>query len=44
MHNNLPAALNNYPRPPLQVGYDPHQQMRAPLGPAGLGAIGGGKP
>lgn len=42
LHNNLPPALNSYPRPPL-VGYDPHVQMRAPLGP-GLGAIPGGKP
>ncbi|XP_025193208.1 transducin-like enhancer protein 4 isoform X2 [Melanaphis sacchari] len=43
LHNNLPpsAALNSYPRPAL-VGYDPHGQMRAPLGP-GLG-IPGGKP
>lgn len=43
VHNNLPPALNNYPRAPLQVGFDPHAQMRAPLGPA-LGAIPGGKP
>ncbi|XP_044757609.1 transducin-like enhancer protein 3-B isoform X3 [Coccinella septempunctata] len=42
LHNNLPPALNNYPRPPLQVGYDPHSQMRAPVVP-GLG-IPGGKP
>ncbi|XP_054286424.1 transducin-like enhancer protein 4 isoform X1 [Macrosteles quadrilineatus] len=42
LHNNLPPALNSYPRPPL-VGYDPHSQMRAPLGPA-LGGIPGGKP
>ncbi|XP_034241748.1 protein groucho-like isoform X4 [Thrips palmi] len=42
LHNNLPPSLNNYPRPPL-VGYDPHAQMRAPLGP-GLGGIPGGKP
>ncbi|XP_055693745.1 protein groucho-like isoform X2 [Lutzomyia longipalpis] len=43
VHNNLPPAINNYPRAPLQVGFDPHPQMRAPLGPA-LGAIPGGKP
>ncbi|XP_074039114.1 transducin-like enhancer protein 4 isoform X1 [Leptinotarsa decemlineata] len=44
LHNNIPpAALNNYPRPPLQVAYDPHSQMRAPVVP-GLGAIAGGKP
>ncbi|KAJ8969412.1 hypothetical protein NQ317_009514 [Molorchus minor] len=43
LHNNLPPALNNYPRPPLQVGYDPHTQMRAPVVP-GLGGIPGGKP
>lgn len=43
VHNNLPPALNNYPRQPLQVGFDPHPQMRAPpLGPA-LGAMPGGK-
>ncbi|KAK6631264.1 Transducin-like enhancer protein 3-B [Polyplax serrata] len=46
LHNNLPPALNNYPRPPL-VGYDPQvpqvAHMRAPLGP-GLGGIPGGKP
>lgn len=42
LHNNLPPTLNSYPRPPL-VGYDPHAQMRAPLGP-GLGGIPGGKP
>ncbi|KAF4531556.1 hypothetical protein B566_EDAN013559 [Ephemera danica] len=42
LHNSLPPALNSYPRPPL-VGYDPHAQMRAPLGP-GLGGIPGGKP
>ena len=42
LHNNLPPALNSYPRPPL-VSYDPHPQMRAPLGP-GLGTIPGGKP
>lgn len=41
-HNHLPA-LNNYPRPPLQVGYDPHAQIRAPVVP-GLGGIPGGKP
>lgn len=44
VHNNLPPGLNNYPRAPLQVGFDPHPQMRAPpLGPA-LSAIPGGKP
>lgn len=43
LHNNLPPALNNYPRPPLQVAYDPHSQMRAPVVP-GLGGIPGGKP
>ncbi|XP_047004369.1 transducin-like enhancer protein 4 isoform X2 [Schistocerca americana] len=43
LHNNLPPALNSYPRPPL-VSYEPHPQMRAPLGPAGLGGIPGGKP
>lgn len=43
LHNNLPPALNSYPRPPL-VSYDPHPQMRAPLGPAALGGIPGGKP
>lgn len=42
IHNNLPPTLNNYPRPPLPVGYDPHSQMRAPVVP-GLG-IPGGKP
>ena len=47
LHNNLPPALNNYPRPPI-VGYDPQvpqvAHMRAPgLGP-GLGGIPGGKP
>ncbi|XP_063235076.1 protein groucho-like isoform X2 [Bacillus rossius redtenbacheri] len=41
LHNNL-GPLNAYPRPPL-AGYDPHAQMRAPLGPA-LGGIPGGKP
>ncbi|XP_059490113.1 transducin-like enhancer protein 4 isoform X2 [Neocloeon triangulifer] len=40
--NNLPPSLNNYQRPPI-VGFDPHPQMRAPLGP-GLGGIPGGKP
>lgn len=40
MHN--PPAINNYPRPPLQVGYDPHPTMRAPVVP-GM-AIPGGKP
>lgn len=43
LHNNLPPALNSYPRPPLQVGYDPHTQMRAPVVP-GLGGCPGGKP
>ncbi|XP_066256752.1 transducin-like enhancer protein 4 isoform X1 [Euwallacea similis] len=43
LHNNIPPALNNYPRPPLQVGYDPHSQMRAPVVP-NLGGIPGGKP
>lgn len=42
LHNNLPPGLNSYPRPAL-VNYDPHPQMRAPLGP-GLGTIPGGKP
>lgn len=42
LHNNLPPSLNAYPRPPL-VGYDPHSQMRAPLGTT-LGGIHGGKP
>lgn len=45
LHNNLPPALNNYPRPPL-VAYDPQvpqvAHMRAPLGPS-LG-VPGGKP
>lgn len=41
--HNLPAGLNNYPRAPLQVGFDPHPQLRAPpLGPA-LAAIPPGK-
>lgn len=43
LHNNLPPTLNSYPRPPLQVGYDPHTQMRAPVVP-GLGGCPGGKP
>lgn len=43
IHNNIPPTLNNYPRPPLQVGYDPHSQMRAPVVP-GLAGIPGGKP
>ncbi|XP_055385778.1 protein groucho-like [Condylostylus longicornis] len=44
VHNNLPPGLNNFPRAPIQVGFDPHPQMRAPpLGPA-LGSIPGGKP
>lgn len=39
--HNLPPGLNNYPRAPLQVAFDPHpQHMRAPIG----GAIPGGKP
>lgn len=42
-HNHLPPGLNSYPRPPIQVGYDPHSQMRAPVVP-GLGGIPGGKP
>ncbi|XP_071050806.1 protein groucho-like isoform X1 [Onthophagus taurus] len=42
MHNNLPPALNNYPRQ-LQVGYDPHSQIRAPVVP-GIAGIPGGKP
>jgi groucho len=40
VHNNLPPSLNSYPRAPLQVGFDPHPQMRAPLGPT-LGGPGG---
>lgn len=43
VHNNLPPSLNSYPRAPLQAGFDPHSQMRAPLGPT-LGSIPGGKP
>lgn len=43
LHNNIPPGLNNYPRPALQVGYDPHSQMRAPVVPS-LGGIPGGKP
>ena len=43
VHNNLQPGLNNYPRAPLQMGFDPHPQMRAPLGPS-LSAIPGGKP
>lgn len=39
VHNNLPHSLNNYARAPL--AFDPHSQMRAPLGPIG---IPGGKP
>ncbi|KXJ77078.1 hypothetical protein RP20_CCG008371 [Aedes albopictus] len=39
VHNNLPHSLNNYARAPL--AFDPHPQMRAPLGPI---AIPGGKP
>lgn len=41
--NNIPPGLNSYTRPPLQAGYDPHSQMRAPVIP-GLGGIPGGKP
>lgn len=44
VHNNLPPGLNNYPRPPLQVGFDPHAQMRAPLGPGMASLASGGKP
>uniref|UniRef100_A0A182M2D2 Groucho/TLE N-terminal Q-rich domain-containing protein n=1 Tax=Anopheles culicifacies TaxID=139723 RepID=A0A182M2D2_9DIPT len=33
VHNNLPHSLNNYARAPL--AFDPHPQMRAPLGPIG---------
>ncbi|KAK9712319.1 WD domain, G-beta repeat [Popillia japonica] len=43
MHNNLQPSLNNYPRPSLQVSYDPHPQMRAPVVP-GIPGIPGGKP
>ncbi|CAD7088209.1 unnamed protein product [Hermetia illucens] len=44
VHNNLPPGMNNFPRAPMQVGFDPHPQMRAPhLGPP-LGTIPGGKP
>lgn len=39
----IPPGLANYPRAPMQVGYDPHQQLRAPLGP-GMGSLTGGKP
>lgn len=44
--HNLPPNMNNYPRAPLQVGFEPHPQMRAPpLGPGvSLGSIPGGKP
>uniref|UniRef100_A0A023FB07 Putative transducin-like enhancer of split protein n=2 Tax=Triatominae TaxID=70999 RepID=A0A023FB07_TRIIF len=42
LHNNVPPTLNSYPRPPM-LGYDPHSQMRAPLGPT-LAGIPGGKP
>lgn len=42
--HNLPGALNNYPRPPLQMGFDAHPQMRAPpIAPAALGMMPGGK-
>lgn len=46
IHNNLPPGLNNYPRAPLQVGFDPHPQMRAPLGapPPSMAGAGGGAP
>lgn len=37
--HNLPAGLNNYPRAPIQLGFDPHPQLRAPP----LAAIPGGK-
>lgn len=40
VHNNLPHSLNNYGRGPLP--FDPHPQMRAPIGPPI--AIPGGKP
>lgn len=44
-HNpNIPPGLNNYPRAPLQVGFDPHPQMRAPPLGAALTGIPGGKP
>lgn len=44
-HNpNMPPGLNNYPRAPLQVGFDPHAQMRAPPLGAALTGIPGGKP
>ncbi|XP_018328388.1 transducin-like enhancer protein 4 isoform X2 [Agrilus planipennis] len=43
LHNNIPPALSNYSRPSLQVGYDPHSQVRAPIVP-GIGGIPGGKP
>ncbi|XP_065169303.1 transducin-like enhancer protein 4 isoform X2 [Atheta coriaria] len=44
MHNSLQPSMNNpYPRPPLQVAYDPHAPMRAPVVP-GMGGIPGGKP
>lgn len=39
--HNLPPGMNNaYPRPPMQVGFDPHPQMRAPP----LTGIAAGKP
>lgn len=28
--HNLPAGLNNYPRPPMQMNFDGHPSMRAP--------------
>lgn len=43
VHNSLPPSLNSYPRAPLQVAFDPHQQMRTQIGPT-LGSIPGGKP
>lgn len=39
-HNLPPGMNNNYPRPPMQVGFDPHPQMRAPP----LTGIAAGKP
>lgn len=43
VHNNLPPGMNNYPRAPMQVGFDPHPQMRAPIG-AALSTMPSGKP
>lgn len=38
---NLPGG---YPRPPLQMGFEPHPQMRAPpLAPSALGMLPSGK-